>query len=508
MVDLAGLVRRASARVAATAAVAIVAVVAVVGAVGPWSAGPAQAAGSSPGGLQWSAPADVGTAAISCPVAGTCVAVSAAGQSWTYTGGSWAAPVAIPGNDPQAISCTSASFCVAVGYQTATPPTDAASLNIFDGTSWSAPTTFTEPLPTGATFTSMDLWSVSCTSPSFCAAVGNRVVTTSSGTATSSSAVGPFAVTYDGTSWSAPVTIEPSGSVQDVSCASPTFCVAASSTGTILTWDGTSWSTTASLPVGVLGIVGGVSCASPTFCVVGAAVAGSSLANGEVFVFDGRSWSAPTTVTSGTVAILDSVTCPSATFCLAGADEGGLIASYDGTSWSASSIDPSSTSNEVVNGVSCASSTFCGVATDLGVSIGTTQPPEAQPVVTSVTPPTGPAAGGAAVTITGTGFAPGATVNFSGIPATGVTVVDTTTITATAPATAGTPFAGGGTTYVEVTTGGGSSATGPWSEYTFGSVPTVTMPVGAAGGLLLAGVSGGVLAARNRRRRRRAVAGA
>jgi hypothetical protein len=56
------------------------------------------------------------------------------------------------------------------------------------------------------------------------------------------------------------------------------------------------------------------------------------------------------------------------------------------------------------------------------------------PTVTSITPNTGSANGGTAVTIAGTGFLSGATVSFGGTAATGVTVVSGTSITATAPA--------------------------------------------------------------------------
>jgi len=56
------------------------------------------------------------------------------------------------------------------------------------------------------------------------------------------------------------------------------------------------------------------------------------------------------------------------------------------------------------------------------------------PTVTSITPNTGSANGGTAVTIAGTGFLSGATVSFGGTAATGVTVVNGTSITATAPA--------------------------------------------------------------------------
>jgi hypothetical protein len=55
----------------------------------------------------------------------------------------------------------------------------------------------------------------------------------------------------------------------------------------------------------------------------------------------------------------------------------------------------------------------------------------AAPTVGSVSPNNGPAAGGTGVTITGTGFATGATVTFGGTAATNVVMVNGTTITAT-----------------------------------------------------------------------------
>ena len=56
------------------------------------------------------------------------------------------------------------------------------------------------------------------------------------------------------------------------------------------------------------------------------------------------------------------------------------------------------------------------------------------PTVTSVSPNSGPGAGGTAVTITGTNFASGATVKFGSAAATNVVVTNSTTITATTPA--------------------------------------------------------------------------
>jgi hypothetical protein len=75
------------------------------------------------------------------------------------------------------------------------------------------------------------------------------------------------------------------------------------------------------------------------------------------------------------------------------------------------------------------------------------------PIISSVTPNSGPDAGGTAVTIRGTGFVSGATVSFGGTAATSVNVVGSTTITASAPAHAA------GAVNVVVTNPSGQSAT-------------------------------------------------
>src|SRR5262249_2101921 len=56
------------------------------------------------------------------------------------------------------------------------------------------------------------------------------------------------------------------------------------------------------------------------------------------------------------------------------------------------------------------------------------------PTVTGVSPTTGPTAGGTPMTIAGTNFLSGATVSVGGTAATGGSVVDSSTITATTPA--------------------------------------------------------------------------
>jgi len=90
------------------------------------------------------------------------------------------------------------------------------------------------------------------------------------------------------------------------------------------------------------------------------------------------------------------------------------------------------------------------------------------PTVTSVSPASGPAAGGTSVTITGTNFTGATGVNFGGVAATSVTVISATSITATSPAGAV------GAIDVTVTTPGGTSATSSADAYTYAAKPTVT----------------------------------
>lgn len=74
------------------------------------------------------------------------------------------------------------------------------------------------------------------------------------------------------------------------------------------------------------------------------------------------------------------------------------------------------------------------------------------PMLTSLSPASGPSAGGTKVTIGGVGFTPGTTVHFGSADATSVDVTSATSLTAVAPP-------GFGTVDVTVTTGGGTSGT-------------------------------------------------
>jgi outer membrane protein assembly factor BamB len=82
------------------------------------------------------------------------------------------------------------------------------------------------------------------------------------------------------------------------------------------------------------------------------------------------------------------------------------------------------------------------------------------PVVSGISPSSGPAAGGTSVTITGTNLSGATAVKFGSTLAGAFTVVSATQVTATAPA-------GTGTVDVTVSTSGGTSATGANDKYTY-----------------------------------------
>lgn len=97
----------------------------------------------------------------------------------------------------------------------------------------------------------------------------------------------------------------------------------------------------------------------------------------------------------------------------------------------------------------------------------------AGPTVTGATPNSGPTSGGTSVTITGTNFTGATAVTFGGSPASNVTIVNPTTITATAPAHAA------GTFDIAVTTPSGTG--GGTGLYSYVAGPTVTAVAPASG---------------------------
>ena len=89
----------------------------------------------------------------------------------------------------------------------------------------------------------------------------------------------------------------------------------------------------------------------------------------------------------------------------------------------------------------------------------------AAPAVTKLSPSFGPAAGGTLVTITGTGFTGVTEVDFGTTPATSLTFLSDTSITAESPA-------GTGVVDVTVTAAGGTSPISSADQFSY--APTVT----------------------------------
>jgi hypothetical protein len=105
----------------------------------------------------------------------------------------------------------------------------------------------------------------------------------------------------------------------------------------------------------------------------------------------------------------------------------------------------------------------------------------AAPTVSAVSPTSGPAAGGTAVTITGTGFVSGATVSIGGSTATSVVFSSSTSLTATTPAHAA------GLVNAVVTNPDTQSGSGT-NLFTFVAAPTVSA-VSPSGGALAGGTT-------------------
>jgi hypothetical protein len=106
---------------------------------------------------------------------------------------------------------------------------------------------------------------------------------------------------------------------------------------------------------------------------------------------------------------------------------------------------------------------------DLQITLNPPPPPTPPPVVTSIDPTEGFVSGGTAVTITGTDFQDGATVNFGATAATNVVFNSATSLTATAPAAAA------GAVSVSVTNPDAQTGTLD-NAFTYNEIPPVIEP--------------------------------
>jgi len=195
---------------------------------------------------------------------------------------------------------------------------------------------------------------VSCTSPSFCMAVGDS----------KPPPVSYYAVTWNGSTWSKPTNMEPKHDYQAnietiVSCVSSSFCEASGGEGNLLTWDGSRWSAakggTLSDPFPLFTYV---SCTSRSFCM---AVRTEEDAY-YVLRWNGASWSPPGRLRSPYGQLL-AVSCPTVSFCMTTGfyqdpDDEASYAIWDGRTWTAP-VQLAHTLIDALSSVSCVSRTFC-----------------------------------------------------------------------------------------------------------------------------------------------------
>ncbi len=253
--------------------------------------------------------------AVSCVSPAFCMGIDLAdGSAARWDGTGWSALVRLetgPYLDSGYninVSCVSSSFCLAV---------DASGNGFaYDGASWAAtPSAGLNPV------------SLSCASATFCAAVSTTQATI-----------------FNGSAWSAPVTVDAPGVIHSVSCASESFCMAVDGAGQAFTYTASGWGTPTLISTSTFPVQ--VSCASSALCAVIDSF-------GQSFLYNGG-WSSATTLNASKG--MDSVSCPrGTTFCMALSD--GSYYTTDGATWTgATALDPGKRSV-----LSCASATSCMV---------------------------------------------------------------------------------------------------------------------------------------------------
>ena len=171
-----------------------------------------------------------------------------------------------------------------------------------------------------------------------------------------------------GAAWSPPQSFDAASTgASQVSCPTSGFCVAVDGTDELFTWRGT-WSSPTVLTGPTLDAV---SCASPTFCVAtGSTAPPGGVPETDAVIYDGTSWTAASSFApEPTVSGLVAVSCPTPTFCAAVGDQstptgafGTLVEAFDGSAWSVVPTpdpDEDAIGGYSLRAVSCAVATSC-----------------------------------------------------------------------------------------------------------------------------------------------------
>jgi hypothetical protein len=297
-----------------------------------------------------------------------------AATSWT----SAAAAAGSGSNQLDDVSCTSSTFCVAVGIQDS--GTGGGTLvEQWNGTTWTVVPSVNPSATTGDTLTS-----VSCVGTAFCLAVGG-----------SSNAT--IAETWNGTAWSLVPAATPAGNtsavLSSVSCVTAATCevlgtATVGGTNSVFgnQWNGSALAaTSAGTPPVSSGTpvpsATGMDCVTATSCIaVGTSDSGNPAAVPFSETWNGSAWSLVTVPaasgTGVTGSFLASVSCAGASFCEAagqvnGAPNQNLIETWNGSAWTITASPDTSTSlGQGLTGVDCFSQTTCSAVGSAAAASG------------------------------------------------------------------------------------------------------------------------------------------
>jgi hypothetical protein len=363
---------------------------------------PSPAAGSGLSIQPTTAPAEASSSdllGVSCASEASCIAVGSAehtGESGaeeqfgafteSWNGADWTLLQApIPGSGKPtffAVSCASATFCVAVGNVTDSGGAVALAES-WNGASWTV-----MPAPR---LVRSELLAVSCPSATSCVAVG------------SANGARPLAEHWNGSDWTVLKTVSlpypHAGTLQAVSCVAENVCVAAgyyqalheqvaAAPGALVErWNGTRWTLERANPRPIRSdsTLSGVSCASASSCV---AVGASWPEEGNGYPgkplterWNGKRWAiTPSATVSRAGGELEGVSCTSAQSCTAvGQLNPGayplphgllphwtsslLVEHWNGTRWAVEPAQQPASANHgeepIFSAVSCVGLQFC-----------------------------------------------------------------------------------------------------------------------------------------------------
>src|ERR1700733_5034125 len=296
------------------------------------------------------------------------------GNAWTLVP---SPNIATPGvaSYLSSVSCVTASFCMAAGISESATAPDRTLFERWNGSAWSI-----VPSPNVATAND-DLSGISCTSATFCVAVGSSRVPLN--------AFRSLALQWNGSTWTIVVSADTSSNLDNilggVSCKSPSWCMAAgdaydaSDAEQPMTqrWNGVSFSMvpTASPSVTKDAALDGISCVSQSDCFAVGFEEPSGPVNATLTErWNGSSWTiVPSPTTVGTLSEeLESVSCVGPSLCAAvGSNETGrtpyrsvsVAETWNGTSWALQAPpSPPGVVQTALYGVSCVSGHACTAA--------------------------------------------------------------------------------------------------------------------------------------------------